>query len=100
MLRNSDLSTPTPVRLPNVYPLHAGNSSSDPWPERRGVSRVWMSDRQGAGAKSAPHLVQDTPEGAEVMGFAFEDETGLPVIVPTEGSNGREVAGPPPLSLH
>jgi len=34
------------------------------------------------------------------MGFAFEDETGLPVIVPPVGSNGRQVPGPAPLSLH
>jgi hypothetical protein len=34
------------------------------------------------------------------MGFAFEDETGLPVIVPPEGSNVRPVPGPTPLTLH
>jgi hypothetical protein len=35
------------------------------------------------------------------MGFAFEDETGLPVIVPPEGSNVRPVvSGPTPLTLH
>jgi len=34
------------------------------------------------------------------MGFAFEDETGLPVIVPAGGSNVRQVPGPTPLTLH
>jgi hypothetical protein len=33
------------------------------------------------------------------MGFAFEDETGLPVIVPP-GGNVRPVPGPTPLTLH
>jgi len=43
---------------------------------------------------------QYTPEGAEAMGFAFEVETGLPVIVPSEGSNRQQMPGPAPLTLH
>jgi len=33
------------------------------------------------------------------MGFAFEDETGLPVLVPSEGLDGRQVPEPTPLAV-
>lgn len=41
---------------------------------------------------------ENVPEGVEVMGFAFEDETGLPVIVGPSGTGRWKT--PPPLTLH
>jgi hypothetical protein len=52
----------------------------------------------GAEASDPAFLARNAPEGAEAMGFAFDEATGLPVIVEPQAT--EQWQAPPPLTLH
>lgn len=48
--------------------------------------------------RSSAHPIH--PEGADVMGFAYEDGTGLPIVTPASPEAWQPTPAPPPLALH